>query len=101
LAAIAALEHDHHLFDGGLYVFNNRTYDKIKCWMGKDNGFALYSKASAQENFKWPMPNDEVTSLTGTQIKWLFDGYDLALIRGYSTLHYESVNALKALFSRL
>ena len=51
----------------------------------------LYYKALAEEHFKWPRPDGEVVSLTGTQINWLLDGYDLALMKGHKTLHYESV----------
>jgi transposase len=67
----------------------------------EDNGFVLYYKALAEECFKWPKPDDDVISLTGTQINWLLDGYDLALMKGHKTLHYESVfsqgSVLKAL----
>jgi transposase len=91
LAAIVELELGYNPFDGGLYVFTNRQHNKIKCLMWEDNGFVLYYKALAEERFKWPNPDDEVVSLTGTQINWLLDGYDLALMRGHKTLHYESV----------
>ena len=32
-----------------------------------------------------------MVSLTETQINWLLDGYDLALMKGHKTLHYESI----------
>ncbi len=48
-------------------------------------------KALAEEKFKWPDPSDELMSLTGEQINWLLDGYDITLLRGHKTLHYESV----------
>ena len=91
LAAIVELELGHHPFDGGLYVFTNRAHNKIKCLMWEDNGFVLYYKSLAEERFKWPKPDDEVISLTGIQINWLLDGYDLALMKGHKTLHYESI----------
>ena len=91
LAAIVELELGHNPFDGGLYVFTNRAHNKIKFLMWEDNGFVLYYKALAEEHFKWPRPDDEVVSLTGIQINWLLDGYDLALMTGHKTLHYESV----------
>jgi transposase len=91
LAAIVELELGHNPFDGSLYVFTNRAHNKIKCLMWEDNGFVLYYKALAEEHFKWPKPGDDIISLTGTQINWLLDGYDLALMKGHKTLHYESV----------
>jgi hypothetical protein len=30
--------------------------------------------------------------LTGEQINWLLDGYDIALLKGHKTLRYEAVN---------
>jgi transposase len=45
----------------------------------------------AREYFKCPKPDGDVISLTETQINWLFDGYDLALMKGHKTLYYESV----------
>ena len=91
LAAIIELELGHNHFDGGLYVFTNRAHNKIKCLMWEGNGFVLYYKALAEEYFKWTKPDDDVISLTETQINWLLDGYDLALMKGHKTLHYESV----------
>lgn len=91
LAAIVELELGHNPFSGNLYVFTNRAHNKIKCLMWEDNGFVLYYKALAEERFKWPRPDEDVVSLTGTQINWLLDGYDLALMKGHKTLHYESV----------
>jgi transposase len=63
----------------------------VKCLVWEDNGFVLYYKSLAEERFKWPKPDDEVISLTGIQINWLLDGYDLALMKGHKTLRYESI----------
>ena len=30
--------------------------------------------------------------LTGEQINWLLDGYDIMQMRGHQKLHYESIN---------
>ncbi len=91
LVAIVERELGHNLFDGGLYVFTNRHRNKIKCLMWEDNGFVLYYKALAEEQFKWPDLDEEIISLTGTKINWLLDGYDLAAMKGHKVLHYESV----------
>ena len=80
LAAIVELALGHNPFDGGLYVFTNRAYNKIKCLMWEDNGFVLYYKALAEEHFKWPTPDDEVVSLTGIQINWLLDKGRISLV---------------------
>ena len=50
-----------------------------------------YYKSLAEEKFRWPRQGDEVVSLTGQQINWLLDGYDISLMTGHKKLHYDSV----------
>ncbi|WP_374964422.1 IS66 family insertion sequence element accessory protein TnpB [Spongiibacter tropicus] len=102
LAVLVEQELGHNPFDGALYVFRNRRGDKIKCLLWEDNGFVLYYKALAEEVFKWPRgewPRGEwprgdkdVLSLSGQEINWLLDGYDLSLMQGHKVLHYQSVS---------
>ena len=91
LAAIVERELGHNLFAGGLYAFTNRQRNKIKCVMWEDNGFVMYYKALAEEKFKWPKPADELLALTGEQINWLLDGYDISLFKGHKKLQYDSL----------
>lgn len=91
LAVLVEQELGHSPFTGALYAFTNRQRNKIKCLMWEDNGFILYYKALAEEKFKWPSPADELMPLTGEQINWLLDGYDISLLQGHKTLQYESV----------
>ncbi|QSR33986.1 transposase [Marinobacterium iners] len=91
LAVLVEQELGHSPFTGALYAFTNRQRNKIKCLMWEDNGFILYYKALAEEKFKWPSPADELMPLTGEQINWLLDGYDISLLQGHKTLHYEAV----------
>jgi transposase len=69
----------------------NRRRDKIEslCW--EDDGFVLYYKSLAEEKFRWPRPQDEVMALSGEQINWLLDGYDISLMTRHHKLHYEAV----------
>ena len=90
LAAIVEQELGHNPFEGGLYAFTNRQRNKIKLLMWEDNGFVLYYKALAEEKFRWPRPEDEVMPLSGEQINWLLDGYDISLMKGHRKLHYEA-----------
>jgi transposase len=91
LAAIVQQELGHNLFEGGLYAFTNRQRNKIKCLYWEHNGFVLYYKALAEEKFRWPRQGEAVVALTGQQINWLLDGYDIALLKGHKKLHYDSV----------
>jgi len=91
LAAIVESDIGHNPFEGGLYAFTNRRRNRVKCLYWESNGFVLYCKALAEEKFRWPRRCDEVMALTGEQINWLLDGYDITLMKGHKTLHYESV----------
>ena len=91
LAAIVEQELGHNPFEGALYAFTNRQRNKIKCLFWEDNGFVLYYKSLAEEKFKWPRPDDELMALTGLQINWLLDGYDIARMQGHKKLHYEAL----------
>jgi transposase len=51
----------------------------------------LYYKALAEEKFRWPRPEEDVLPLSGEQINWLLDGYDIGLLKGHKKLHYEAV----------
>lgn len=91
LALLVEQELGHNPFSGALYAFTNRQHNRIKCLMWEDNGFVLYYKVLAEERFKWPAPSQELLSLSGEQINWLLDGYDITLLQGHKTLQYESV----------
>tara|TARA_Y100000588_G_scaffold80465_1_gene84368 strand:- start:596 stop:964 length:369 start_codon:yes stop_codon:yes gene_type:complete len=91
LAAIVEQELGHQVFDGYLYAFTNRYRNKIKCLFWEDNGFVLYYKSLSEDKFKWPKPSDELMVLTGQQLNWLLDGYDISLMQPLKKLHYDSV----------
>ena len=91
LALLVEQEFGHNPFSDALYAFTNRQHNRIKCLMWEDNGFVLYYKVLAEERFKWPAPSQALLSLSGEQINWLLDGYDITLLQGHKTLQYESV----------
>lgn len=91
LAAIIELELKHDPFAGHLYAFTNRQRNKIKCLFWEDNGFVLYYKSLAEEKFKWPRRADELLSVTGEQMNWLLDGYDIMQMKRHKKLSYDSV----------
>ena len=91
LAALVELELERNPFDGALYAFTNRQRNKIKCLLWENNGFVLYYKSLVEEKFHWPRPEQDVMSLTGEQINWLLDGYDISRMTPHRKLHYDSV----------
>ena len=91
LGAIVELELGHNPFDGALYVFINKNHNKIKCLFWETNGFVLYYKSLAEEKFKWPQPGDQLMTITGREMNWLLDGYDISLMKPHKKLYYESL----------
>lgn len=91
LSAIVECELGHNPFTGTLYVFTNRRRNKIKCLFWDDAGFVLYYKSLSEEKFKWPKGKNDLMSITGQQINWLLDGYDISVMKPHKKLHYETV----------
>lgn len=90
LAVLVEQELGHNPFDGHLYAFTNRHRNKIKCLFWENNGFVLYYKSLSEDKFRWPKKADEVVPLTGQQLNWLLDGYDISLMKPHQKRHYES-----------
>ena len=61
---------------GDLFVFKNRTGDKIKilAWMG--DGFALYLRRLERGTFAFPTATDASVSVTPTQLAMILGGLD-------------------------
>ncbi len=91
LGALVEQELGHDPFSGTLYVFINRQGNKLKALFWEDNGFVLYYKALAEEKFRWPRDELTLLTITGEQMNWLLDGYDLSLMKPHKKLQYEAL----------
>lgn len=79
-------------FEAAVFVFCNRARDKVKILFWERNGFVVWYKRLESERFKWPERLEgETISLSGAQLNWLLDGYDITLMRPHKALHYQSV----------
>jgi transposase len=76
---------------GALFVFCNRGRDKIKilCW--ERNGFIVWYKRLERQRFSWPKIQDTL-SLSGLELNWLLDGFDLFSNQPHKALHFDSVS---------
>jgi transposase len=78
-------------FDEAVFVFCNRLRDKVKILAWERNGFVLWYKRLERERFKWPdTVGDDVMTLSGQQLNWLLDGYDIARMQPHKTLFFDS-----------
>lgn len=80
-------------FAAALYVFTNKSRDKIKMIYWERNGFCLWQKRLERDHFQWPLHLDSDTvSLTGQELNGLLDGFDLWRNKPHKALHFTSVS---------
>ena len=81
-------------FSERLFVFINRRRDAIKILYWERNGFCLWQKRLEEERFHWPHHLGEAQhwTLTGQQLNWLLDGYDLKRLRPHRRLNYATLS---------
>lgn len=88
----ALVEQDMALspFADALFVFCNRRRDKIKllCW--ERNGFIVWYKRLEKQRFKWPKTG-QALSLSGQELNWLLDGYDIFTHQPHQSLFLTGV----------
>ncbi len=74
---------------GSMFVFINRRRNKLKILVWERNGFIVWYKRLEQQRFHWPRGSgDAVLTLTGEQLHWLLDGYDVWRMKPHEALHF-------------
>lgn len=94
LAAMVETALKHNPFTGGLFVFTNRRRNGIKILYWEESGFCLWHKRLEKEQFHWLRRTGEeaVTSISGQQLNWLLDGYDITRMRPHKKLEYSYIS---------
>src|SRR5882757_761426 len=78
---------------GSLFVFINRRRNKLKVLVWERNGFVVWYKRLERDRFHWPRYREEaVLTLSGEQLNWLLDGYDVWRMRPHQALHFSAVS---------
>ncbi|MCP4993487.1 MAG: IS66 family insertion sequence element accessory protein TnpB [Gammaproteobacteria bacterium] len=67
--------------NGQLFVFRNKGRSKVKVLFWERNGFCLWQKQLESDKFHWPKPGTISATITGQQLNWLLDGYNLSLMK--------------------
>ena len=79
-------------FSEQLFVFCNRRRNRVKILYWEHSGFCMWQKRLEKARFHWPRRVDsEVLTLTGQQLNWLLDGYDVMRMKPHESLHFSSV----------
>ena len=78
LAALAELDIKVAVFDPVLFVFLNKSRNRVKILYWERNGSCLWLKRLESERFKTsPEATGEVIVLAVQELNWLLDGFDL------------------------
>jgi transposase len=78
LAAIVESELELPVLSGAVFVFCNKSRDKLKLLYWDNTGFALWYKRLDKDKFKWPKKlNSQTMHLTEQQLHWLLSGFDV------------------------
>ena len=78
-------------FSEQLFVFTNRRRDRVKVLYWERSGFCLWMKRLERERFHWPKADTETVTLSGQELNWLLDGFDLSRWRPHRRLDYQWV----------
>ena len=75
LASIVEYNFKLNPYDGALFVFCNRTRDRVKILEWDGDGYWLYFKRLEKGHFRWPAPGEDATMmLTGEELAYLLGG---------------------------
>jgi transposase len=73
-----ALGHDP--LCGDLFVFRNRSAERIKILFWDSNGLVLYTKRLEKGLFRWPTAEEVSIALSGAQLMELLAGREMNLV---------------------
>ena len=73
---------------GAMFCFINARRNKLKILVWERNGFIVWYKRLERHRFHWPRSGDAVLTLTGEQLNWLLDGYDVWRMKPHEALHF-------------
>lgn len=75
-----------------VFVFCNKSRDKIRLIYWDQTGFALWHKQLENAKFNWPksieLPTVQINSV---QIQWLLSGIDIEKIQPHKAVEYDFV----------
>jgi transposase len=88
---VLVIEHDMSLspYAQALFVFTNRSRDKLKIVWWDETGFCLWYKRLEQARFAWPKKATEpVLELSQSELNWLLQGFDILRMVPHQRLNY-------------
>ena len=87
LSIIISQELEENPTDGGMYVFYNKQYDKIKILYWYKNGFSLLYRRLEKKRFKLGQIIDK-KMISYAELVMIFEGVDIKKVRRFKSLKY-------------
>ena len=78
-------------FSNAIFVFGNRSRNKIKILYWDRTGFCLWYKRLEKNTFKWPRKGETVLNLSNEQFDWLLRGLDIEKLKPHNEQFYSFV----------
>jgi transposase len=92
LSALVVEEFQNDPQSGHLFVFHNRSRDKVKILYWNKNGFVLHYKRMEKHRFVIPKLNDRVQlAISETQLHGLLAGLNFEIIGEFDELDYDKL----------
>ena len=87
LSLVVSEQLGHDPFTGSVFVFCNRSRDKLKILYWECNGFWLYYRRLDKGKFQWPTElNEQAVSLTSRELHWLLDGLSYQQVQAHTAV---------------
>lgn len=91
-ALVRAVLNEDPFRSDALFCFISKGRDKLKILYWNRNGFVVWYKViEGKEKFHWPRRTEAaVVTLTGEQLHWLLEGYDVSKMKPHQALEFFS-----------
>lgn len=74
----------------GVYIFYNRSKDKLKVLAWHGNGYVLLYKRLEEGKFQVSAKSDGLMQIDAKQLSWMLAGLDWVLMSKFNTLNYDN-----------
>ncbi len=75
-----------------VFVFCNRSRDKLKILVWHNNGFWLFYRRLEKQRFYWPIASEATSvNISSRELSWLLEGLDISRITAHKRLNYSII----------